>query len=196
MTLADYEVLEAPAPYRWTVEDFFRASELGLFEGQHVQLIEGEIIDMPAQKDPHAWTVSQLVDVLRDFFPKPHWIKIQATLVLGEYSAPEPDVSLLSGPPCPPAVVAPETLLVIEVSETTLRYDRGRKASLYASKQILDYWVVDVLGKQVEVFRDPVPDKSQKYGWRYNSVKPFGLQEQVTPLVSPDISIPIASFLG
>jgi len=80
MTLAIGQSGFAPSPHRWRVEDFFRASEAGVFESQKVELIDGELIDMPPAKDPHAWTVSRLVrEVMRIFSDPPYWVKIQTT---------------------------------------------------------------------------------------------------------------------
>jgi Uma2 family endonuclease len=196
MTLTDHEVPIAPSPHRWTFDDFMRASETGIFDSQRVQLIEGELIDMPAQKDPHAWAISRLVRVLGGLFPDPYWIKIQATLRLGDYSGPEPDVALLSGPPSPPAIERPTPLLIVEVSETTLSYDRGDKASLYAANSIADYWVADVVAKTVEVFREPIRDASQRYGFGYGKVELFRLQDRVTPLCDPRAVVDVSSFLS
>ena len=196
MTLADHELMEAPMPHRWRFEDFMRAAEAGIFDSQPVELIEGELIDMPAQKDPHAWAISRLTRELFRLFPDPYWVKIQSTQQLGDYSGPEPDITLLSGPPCPPALEKPRPLLIIEVSQTTLGYDRNRKASLYASHGINDYWIVNVIDRQVEVHRDPIPDSSQKHGWRFKSTKVLGLYDRVIPLCKPDLSLTVTSFLG
>lgn len=196
MTLAERESPIVPAPHRWTVDGFLRAAEAGLFEGQRVELIEGEIIDMPAQKDPHAFAVSRLVRALLTLFPEPFWVKIQATTRLNDYSGPEPDIAVMSGPPSPPAVVAPLPLLVVEVSDTTLLYDRTSKASLYAANGIADYWVVDVNARQIEVFRNPVIDPSRRFGWRYASVTILRVGEFVRPLAKPDVEIEVKRLVG
>jgi Uma2 family endonuclease len=196
MTLADLEYPVTPTPHRWTVDEFLRASEAGVFESRRVQLIEGELIDMPAQKDPHAWAVSRLVHALRVVFPDPYWIKIEATVRLNDYSGPEPDAAVMSGPPSPPAAEAPTPLLFVEVSDSTLRYDRGDKASHYAANGIADYWVADVVGQRVEVFREPVRDPSQRYGWGYAKSTVHALGDHVTALAKPDAMIAVAAFLG
>ncbi len=173
-----------------------RAAEAGSFDSQRVELIEGELIDMPPQKDPHAWTISRLVHALRTVFPDPYWIKIQATQRLGDISGPEPDIAVLSGPPSPPARKKPEVLLVIEVSETTLRYDLGDKASLYAKHGITDYWVANVIDHQMEVFREPARDRSQRFKWGYKKSAVFALGDRVAPLCKPKASLDVSAFLG
>ncbi len=173
-----------------------RAYETGLFDSQRVQLIEGELIDMPAQKDSHAWAISRLVRILNGLFPEPYWIKIEATLRLNDFSAPEPDVAIMSGPPSPPAIETPTPLLIVEVSETTLNYDRSDKASLYAANSIADYWVADVLGKTIEVFREPIRDTSQRYGFGYGNRALFQLRDRVAPLCDASAVVEVNSFLA
>ena len=65
-------------------------------------------------------------------------------------------------------------LLIVEVSEATLSYDRRRKGSLYARAGIADYWIVNLNRSQLEVYRQPKPDPSRRYGWGYSSVQTFG----------------------
>jgi Uma2 family endonuclease len=196
MTLADGELLSAPAPHRWNVDDFFRASEAGIFDSQRVELIEGELIDMPSQKDPHAWAISRLVRSLLEMFPDPYWIKIQATLRFTDYSAPEPDIAVMSGPPSPPAIETPRPLLIVEVSETTLSYDRGAKASLYAANGIADYWVADVIAKQLYVMRKPSRDPAKRYGWGYTEIAILTVGDTLAPLAKPDTGVAVQSFLS
>jgi Uma2 family endonuclease len=126
----------------------------------------------------------------------PYWIKIQATVRLNDFSGPEPDVALMSGPPSPPAIERPTPLLIVEVSETTLDYDRNEKASLYAKIAIADYWVADVIAKQVEVFREPIRDASQRYGRGYGKVSMFGLHDRVVPLCNPQAGVDVSAFLS
>lgn len=196
MTVAKRQALAIPMPHRWTVEDYLRADGMGLFANQRVELIQGEIIDMPAQNVPHMWTISRLNRQLLQIFPEPFWLKIQGTQVLDDLSAPEPDFVVMSGPPSPPASEPPVPLMIIEVSESSLQYDRVRKASLYAMNGIADYWVADVAAKQVEVFRDPVRDASQPYGWGYRQVAIFTLQDRIAPLANPQMSVDVSAFLA
>jgi Uma2 family endonuclease len=183
------------------------AAEAGSFESQRVELIEGEVIDMPAQNDPHAWAISRLMHALHVVFPDPYWIKVQATLRLNDYSAPEPDIAVMSGPPRPPAAEAPKPLLIVEVSETSLDYDLGPKASLYAANGIADYWVADVAARQVHVFRSPVYEESLlstaqlsttlgPAAWGFKQITVFKLHDRITPLAKPQGSVEISAFLG
>jgi Uma2 family endonuclease len=196
MAIGSRQRPSVPTAHRWTVDEYFRADEAGLFGSHRVELVEGELIDLPLQDDPHAWATSRLVGALVMLFPHPYWVKIRGTLRLNDYSAPEPDIAVMSGPPIPPADEAPVPLLIIEVSESSLQYDRVRKSSLYAMNGIADYWVADVAAKQVEVFRDPARDTSQPYGWGYKQITVFKLQDRIASLAKPSESIDVASFVG
>ena len=72
-------------------------------------------------------------------------------------------------------------LLIVEISETTLAYDRGRKASLYARAKIADYWIVNLVHSRLEVRRNPVPDQGERYGWRYQDVLLLGRRTASPP---------------
>ena len=80
-----------------------------------------------------------------------------------------------------------DVFLLIEISETSLRYDRGEKAELYAQEGIADYWVVDVIHQKVEVFRDPADGN-------YQSLQTFGIGDTISPLEFPEITLNIADI--
>jgi Uma2 family endonuclease len=86
-------------------------------------------------------------------------------------------------------------LLVVEVSDTTLHFDRGRKASLYASGGITDYWIVNPVHDVLEVFRNPVRDRSHIYGYRYADAATFLPGETSSPLAAPKARIKVADLL-
>src|SRR5205807_2759297 len=109
---------------------------------------------------------------------------------------PEPDVSVVSGSSADYVQAHPTTaVLIVEVSDSTLRYDRGRKASLYARAGIADYWIVNLVDRRIEVYRDPVPDPTQHYGYRYSSQSVIVPPGTVTPLALPQAAIPAADLL-
>jgi Uma2 family endonuclease len=101
--------------------------------------------------------VSRIVAQLIELFPRDRFcVRPQSTLVLGDEEAPEPDVAVVAGPCEDHERELPRSaLLVIEVAETSLPFDRGRKADLYGRNGVPDYWIVDVKGATVEVRRDP-----------------------------------------
>jgi Uma2 family endonuclease len=86
-------------------------------------------------------------------------------------------------------------LLVVEVSESTVRFDRDEKASLYASAGIPQYWIVNLRTQRLEVYRDPAPMPGEPYGYDYRSNSQFVLGDTVVPLANPHGVIQIADLL-
>src|SRR5262249_23775846 len=86
-------------------------------------------------------------------------------------------------------------VLIVEVAETSLRYDRTQKASLYARSDIAEYWIVNLPDRQLEVYRDPQPDAAQPFGFGYASVRILGEQDRVSPLAAPGVAIAVADLL-
>src|SRR5947209_2506807 len=125
--------LTEPRTYRWSREEFHQMSDLGWFDEKRVELIDGEIIEMPVQKGPHAMAVLLARDTLEAAFGPGRVVRTQAPLNLGSSSEPEPDVSVVPGTVRDYPDHPTTALLVVEVSETTLWLDRNRKAPLYAS---------------------------------------------------------------
>ena len=148
-----------PRRHRITVEDFHRMAEAGvLAPDARVELIEGEIIDMPPIGSRHSGTVSLLSELLHDAVAKRAIVSCQLSLRLGDLNELQPDFALLVRREdfyASQIPVAAHALLVIEVSDSTLRYDLQTKMSLYARHGIPELWVVDVEGKRLHVFRNP-----------------------------------------
>jgi len=183
-----------PAPRRWTREEYYRLGELGLFHGQRVELIEGEIMVLSPQNWPHTSGVDRAGEALRRALGAGFWLRMQFPLNLGT-SDPEPDVSVVVGRREDYSDHPTTAVLIVEVSDTTLAYDRTRKASLYARAGIADYWIVNLTDNQVEVYRDPRPDASQPYGHGYASVTTLVPPAVVNPLAAPQVSLAVADLL-
>lgn len=144
-------------PHRWTRKQYERLVGLGAFDpDQRVELIEGEIVDMAPQKPPHAVALSLLHDALRQAYEKTFVIRAQAPLSLDKRSAPEPDIAVVLGNPRDFLNSHPQmALLVVEIAETTLAYDRSTKLALYARNQISEYWILNLIENTLEVYRAP-----------------------------------------
>src|SRR5947208_12147300 len=108
-----------PQPLLWTREEYYQMSDMGLFLERRVQLIEGEIVEMPAQKNFHAVSIALTDDVLRAAFGTGYWVRVQMSLDLSPLSVPDPDVAVVAGTPRTLATVNNPTtaLLIVEVSE-------------------------------------------------------------------------------
>jgi Uma2 family endonuclease len=184
-----------PLPRRWTKEEFYQLGELGLFNGQKAELIDGEIMVMSTQKPLHNTVVDQAGDVLRPLVGANAHVRLQGPIDLGSHSEPEPDVAVVKGKREDYSKHHPRgALLLVEVSDSTLQSDRTRKARLFARAGITDYWIINLVHNQVEVFRDPAPDPSQLYGFGYKNVTVLTPGMQVAALNLP-IVVDVANLL-
>ena len=185
-----------PAIHRWTREEFYRALETGVLEGRRHELIEGEVVDMPAQKNFHGSALTLTQDQLRGLFGSGYWSRPQLSLDLSPYSVVDPDVAVIAGSSksCP-AENPTTALLVVEVSETTLTHDRTTKASLYARSGIQDYWIVNLVDCQLEVYRTPVADREQPFGFDYADRQILDPDEEVSPLAAPTKKIKVSDLI-
>jgi Uma2 family endonuclease len=184
-------------PWRWSKADYYRLGELGYFQGRRVELIEGRLMVHSPQNSLHAGTVEDVTELLSDLFRPGHRVRCQLPLDLGLRTEPEPDLAVVAGTRGQYRNAHPTSaVLVVEVSDTTLAYDRDTKGSLYARGGINDYWIVNLVGRQVEVYRDPIPDPSEPHGCRYGSRTNLVPSATVSPLALPAAAIPVADLLG
>jgi Uma2 family endonuclease len=185
-----------PRPYRWTREEFFQMIELGWFQDKRVEMIGGEVMEMAAQLDLHLASITLTGDALRAAFGSSYWVRVQGSLDLSPHGIPSPDLAVRSGSPqAATRTIAKSALLVVEVSDTTLAYDRNYKSSLYAAGGIADYWIVNLVQRQLEVYRAPVADSTQLFGFRYNSRTILDPPDKVSPLAAPHASITVLDLL-
>jgi Uma2 family endonuclease len=190
-------LLAEPTTRRWTKAEYYRMADLGFFQDQRAELIEGEVVVLSPQKFLHGATTDRITEVLRTDFGTAHWVRMQLPLDLGPISEPEPDVSVVRGrrEDYTDHPLARDALLVVEVSDTTLAYDRGAKPSLYAKVGIADYWIADLVHRQLEVRRNPVADPAQPHGWRYADVDVLGPSQAVVPHSLPGVRIAVSDLL-
>ena len=175
-----------PRPLRWTREQFLQMIDLGWFHDKRVELIGGEVIEMASQFDLHLASVTLTGDALRVAFGAGYWVRAQGSLDLSPHGIPDPDIAVTPGGPQGAArTIARSALLVVEVSDTTLAYDRYHKASLYAAGGITDYWIVNLVQRQLEVHRDPLADAAQPFGHRYGSRTILDPGDRAMPLGAP-----------
>jgi Uma2 family endonuclease len=150
---------QAPHRHRLTVGDYYRMAEAGILPPEErVELIEGEIIDVPPPGSRHAGTIDHLVDILKEAVGRRAIVRSQNPLRLDDYTEPQPDIVLLR--PRPDFYKsshpnAKDVLLVIEVADTSLRYDRDVKVLLYARHGIPEVWLIKLDGEWLTRHRDP-----------------------------------------
>ena len=178
----------APPPYRWTRERFNQAGEARAFEGQRVILVEGEILIMPPVGDLHKGVVTLASDAFRSVFGPGFFVSEEKPFSVGKATDPQPDIAVIVGSIRDYLYKGlTEAALIVEVSDSTLPYDRHGKASLYASANVADYWIINIDKEpaQVEVHRHPVPDKTQRHGFGYAQKTIHQNGEIIQPLAAP-----------
>ncbi|MCI0636706.1 MAG: Uma2 family endonuclease, partial [Actinobacteria bacterium] len=147
----------SPPARRWTRDEYYRMAETGILRpDDRVELIDGEILTKSPQRSVDATAVLLSQEALHAAFGAGFDVRPQLPLALGEASEPEPDLAVVPGVPRDYRESHPTTaLLVVEVAETSLAFDRGGKQALYARAGIPEYWIVDLVEGTLEVFRSP-----------------------------------------
>jgi Uma2 family endonuclease len=153
--------------YRFTVEQYHQLINAGVFDGgPKCELIHGIILEKPVPGPPHSKSTRRLNRRLGELFPEPDWvIGIQDSITLSD-SEPEPDFSAATGPESKYDERHPgprDLVLVVEVSHSSLQFDRNTKLALYAREKIVQYWIVDVEHRRVEVYTEPRGGKNPTY---------------------------------
>ena len=182
---------------RWTREEYDRMIDAGVLTTQdRVELVDGEIVTMTPQTSRHATGVSLVEIALRRAWGENALVRTQLPLALDPTSEPEPDVAVVAGLPRDYRDAHPSrALLVVEVADASLAFDRGIKASTYARAGIADYWVLNLVDEQLEIYRHPERSTDAPPGWRYAHVEHFGRGASVAPLARPDVVIALADLL-
>ena len=154
---------------RFTVDEYHRMAELGLFaQGDRIELIRGEIIEMAAKGTAHTVCCGNLVELLVPLVVGQAQVRCQDPITLPTGSEPEPDLVIvqrrsdryLSGHPQPADV-----LVVMEVADSSLDYDREVKGPLYAEFGIPHYWIFNVLDGNLEVYGEPRVDEQGRFSY-------------------------------
>jgi Uma2 family endonuclease len=182
---------------RWTRLQYERLVTLGAFRHEdRVELVGGDLLVREPQGSPHMTAIGLAEDALRDAFRAGWHIRTQGPIALDDESEPEPDVAVVSGSRRHYAASHPsQPVLLVEVADTSLDFDRGWKGGLYARAQLPEYWIVNLVDRGLEVYRDPRPAGDSAFGWRYMAIRRLGSRETVTPLGAPEAGIPVADLL-
>jgi Uma2 family endonuclease len=183
----------APRRWRFTVKEFQRMAETGILtDDARVELLEGELFAMPPIGDWHNGSVDGFTHWFGARIGDRALLRVQGSFRLSPHSQPQPDILLLRfrsdfyrhGLPGPEDV-----LLLVEVSDSSLDYDRDTKLPLYARAGIADVWIATRQPERIEVYREPE-------GEQYRSVTVVERGGVVTPLVFPDLALRVADILG
>ncbi len=154
--------------HRLTADDFLRMAEAGILrDGDRVELIDGEIVDMPPIGAAHAATLIELTRLFTERADRKAFVSVQNPLRLGEDSMPQPDLALLRPRPDSYRTRHPgpgDVLLLVEVCDSSAAYDREVKVLLYARHGVPEVWLVDLTEGIVERYRQPGPTGYAKAG--------------------------------
>jgi len=179
--------------HRFTVEAYYRMAECGILPRDlRVELLDGEIVEMTPIGDRHAACVDWLNNALVTGIAGRAIVRVQNPVRLGPRSEPQPDVALLryrpdfyrAGHPGPNDV-----MVVIEVGDSSVDFDREVKTPLYAASGIPEVWIIDLIADRVEVYRGP-----GRRGHSEGARRSRG--ERVSPLALPDLVLEVSAILG
>jgi len=175
--------------HHWTREEYERLVEAGAFEGWKIELVDGVLYDMMAQGPAHSSAVQKLLrELLAIGSGMGLDVRPQMPLAVSDDSLPEPDIAVVPMDPDDYARFNPaEAVLVVEVAQSSLHYDRSVKQRVYSRARIPEYWILNLASWQLEVYRDPARD-------RYESRTVLGLADEVSPLFAPETPIRIAKL--
>lgn len=170
---------------------------VGVFQpGDPVELLGGELVVAEPQGSAHCTAIGLVEDALRSALA-PGWVvRTQGPIALDDESEPEPDVAVVRGSRRDYARAHPaRAVLVVEVAESSLTVDRLRKGSLYARAGLDDYWILNLVDRVLEVYRQPVRDPAAPFGWSYSSREVLGPGTTAEPLAAPGVRVAVDDLL-
>lgn len=186
-SMLDLAELAPEGPRLLTRKEYQAICETGVFDDERVELLHGVVVRMSPPSPPHEATIQRLNRLLVMAVGERGWVRINSPWAANDDSLPEPDV-----------VVAPlgdydldypeRAWLVIEVSKSSLRKDRGIKARLYARAGVPEYWVVNLVDEIIEAYTEPAGD-------RYVRRVEYRRGEQIRPSQLPNVEIAVSEVL-
>ena len=191
MTTTTATLTQTPTRRRFTVDEYYAMADAGILnENDRVELLDGDIIRMPPIGDWHQASVDQLNHHLNQLLNERAIVRVQGPTRLNPNSEPQPDVLLMrwrndfyrGGHPNPTDV-----LLLIEVSDTTIDYDRNKKLSAYAHAGIPEVWIISREDRRIESYTEPSEG-------RYSNVRHASASEMIAPQAFPDVALEVGRF--
>ncbi len=171
--------LALPEVYRMTVEEYERMAAAGVLDDPRVELINGYLVKKMGKNPPHIWTVDAIIEALRATLPH-LWCRKEDPVRIPDFDEPEPDVAVVRGNRDDYRDRIPEPkdiVLLVEVAGSTLGRDQGEKRQADARGGILDYWIINLVARQVEVYSNPAAGD-------YRSLKVFQVGDEIPVLIA------------
>lgn len=178
--------------HRWSVAEYHRMAQSGLLdETDRVELIDGDLLDMASIGSRHAFIVNRLGQAFSAGGAKGQYlVSTQNPVCLGDRSEPQLDIALLrNGNYMDALPTAFDVLLIVEVSDTTLEYDRDVKLGLYARHAIPEVWLLDVNARELTVYREPAEGQ-------YRLIRKPTATEAVSPTLVPGVALRLAEVMA
>lgn len=176
--------------YKWTIERYHQAVDAGIFDDQSIELLHGDLVVMPPEREPHAYYNTEAADYIRTLLGERVKIRDAKPITLPNNSEPAPDVAIVK--PLGEIYLQhhpyPEDIFwIVEYSNATLSKDLGEKKDIYAEAGIEEYWVVNLKKFELKVFRD-LKDKQYTTELTIN-------KGTVSALAFPDVSIEVRRLI-
>jgi Uma2 family endonuclease len=177
----------------FTVDEYLRMGEAGVFHPEaRLELIEGEIIEMSPVGDRHVVCVNRANALFTSRLAGKVMVSVQNPVRLSRYTEPQPDIVLAPWRDdfyASKRLSAEHTVLVIEISDSTVRYDRNRKMPLYAQAGVPELWIENLQEDVILVYRDPGPKT-------FSTSLVFHRGESVSLAAFPDVAFNVDELLG
>ena len=176
---------------RFTVDEYIAMGTAGILrEDDRIELIDGVIIIMPPLGEPHESSTDWLTRLFVPPLIGRAIVRVQGSIRLNDRSAPQPDIAVLRERPL--SEMGPyfpsDVHLVIEVSDSTLAYDRGAKLARYAAAGIPEVWVANLRAREVTAYAEPS-------GSEYAAVRTYRVGESISPRAFPDVALAVSDFM-
>jgi Uma2 family endonuclease len=181
----------------WTRVEYERLIDLGAFRpGERLELVGGALLVCEPQGGPHFTAAGLVDDALRPVFGIGWTVRAQGPIALDADSEPEPDIAVVPGSRRDHSRAHPShPVLIVEVADSSLAFDRAEKGSLYARSGIADYWILNLPDQVLEVYREPAAAPHAPYGHRYGATITLAPRDTVSPLAAPTAAILVAGLL-
>lgn len=185
-----------PRPLKWTATEFNHLGDLGWFEGRRAYLIDGVIWEDGPMDIPHTVALGLVQHALQAAFGPNWWVRGQSPLHVDTQTDPFPDFAVVPGGPRGYTNAQPTTAaLAVEIADSSLNSDMTVKAQRYATAGLPEYWVLDLKGRQLLVFRDPTPLPTVLGATAHRTQLALGPTDRVSPLAAPGASILVGDLL-
>lgn len=195
MTILDEPMTVPPRVKRWTKRQYNAMVERGMFQGERTFLYRGELIEMPPMGALHRIAVMNMNHWLTATFRPDYCIQIQSPFQTPGESVPEPDAAVITTEQAMRRPHPNAAILLVEVADSSLDLDH-EKALDYAAAGVPEYWILDVVSRSLEVYRNPAADSAAALGFRYSSHQIYQEGQSIASLARPNAPVTIAILLA